>query len=38
MRYKDIETLIQENKMVGSEEPMYLEFGFQFTEKVGVIF
>ena len=24
MRYKDIETLIQENKMVGSEEPMYL--------------
>ena len=24
MRYKDIETLIKENKMVGSEEPMYL--------------
>lgn len=35
MRYKDIETLIQENKMVGSEEPMYLEFGFQLHGKSG---
>lgn len=35
MRYKDIETLIQENKMVASEEPMYLEFGFQLYGKRG---
>lgn len=35
MRYKDIETLIQENKMVGSNEPMYLEFGFILQDKKG---
>lgn len=35
MRYKDIETLIQENKMVDSSEPMYLEFGFQLNGKTG---
>jgi len=34
-RFKDIETLIQENKMVASDEPMYLEFGFQLKEKRG---
>ena len=35
MRYKDIETLIQENKLVDSEEPMYLEFGFTLHGKSG---
>ncbi|WP_302518923.1 AAA family ATPase [Megamonas funiformis] len=35
MRYKDIETLIQENKMVDSDEPMYLEFGFKLHGKNG---
>ena len=35
MRYKDIETLIQENKMVESTEPMYLEFGFCLFGKSG---
>ena len=35
MRYKDIETLIQENKMVGSNDPMYLEFGFILQDKKG---
>ncbi|WP_195920923.1 AAA family ATPase [Catenibacterium mitsuokai] len=35
MRYKDTETLIQENKMVGSEDPMYLEFGFKLNGKKG---
>ena len=35
MRYKDIETLIQENKMVNSNEPMYLEFGFNLHGKKG---
>ena len=35
MRYKDIETLIQENKMVDSEEPMSLEFGFRLQNKKG---
>ncbi len=27
-RYKDIETIINDNKTVSSSEPMYLEFGF----------
>ena len=35
MKYKDIETLIKENKMVGSTEPMYLEFGFRLEGKSG---
>lgn len=35
MRYKDIETLIKENKTVDSNEPMYLEFGFQLNQKSG---
>lgn len=34
-RYRDIETLIQENKMVDSEEPMSLEFGFRLKDKNG---
>ena len=34
-RYKDIETLIKEYKLVGSEEPMCVEFGFQLDEKRG---
>lgn len=35
MRYKDLETLIHENKMVGSSENMYLEFGFRLNGKSG---
>lgn len=37
MRYKDLETLIRENKMVASNESMYMEFGFRINEKVVVI-
>lgn len=35
MRYKDIETLIRENKMVASEDSMSMEFGFRIHEKSG---
>ena len=35
MRYKDLETLIKENKMVDSESSMYLEFGFKLNGKSG---
>lgn len=35
MRYKDLETLIRENKMVASNESMYMEFGFRINEKSG---
>lgn len=35
MRYKDLETLIHENKMVASTESMSLEFGFQIYGKHG---
>lgn len=35
IKYKDIETIIKENKMVGSTEPMYLEFGFKLDGKSG---
>lgn len=34
-RYKDIETIIRENKTVSSEEPMLLEFGFNIDGKRG---
>lgn len=34
-RYKDIETLIKENKTVESFEPMYMEFGFNLEGKCG---
>ena len=34
-RYKDIETIIRENKTVSSEEPMLLEFGFNIEGKRG---
>lgn len=34
-RYKDIETLIKENKTVASTEPMFLEFGFRINGKSG---
>ena len=34
-QYKDIETIIHECKMVGSTDPMYLEFGFKISEKSG---
>lgn len=34
-RFKDIETLITENKMVASTEPMCLEFGFNVNGKSG---
>ncbi|MFR1627009.1 MAG: AAA family ATPase [Thomasclavelia ramosa] len=34
-RYKDIETIIKENKTVGSEEPMMVEFGFRINGKSG---
>lgn len=33
--YNDIETLIKDNKMILSTEPMYLEFGFQLNGKSG---
>jgi len=33
--YKDIETLIKENKTVASDEPMYMEFGFCLAGKSG---
>lgn len=35
MRYKDLETLIRENKMVASNESMSMEFGFRINEKSG---
>lgn len=35
MRYKDIETIIKENKTVDSDEPMYLEVGFRLNQKSG---
>ena len=35
MRYKDLETLIRENKMVDSNEPMSMEFGFRINGKSG---
>lgn len=35
MRYKDMETLIKENKTVDSTEPLYLEFGFKLNGKSG---
>ncbi len=35
MRYKDLETLIRENKMVDSDEPMSMEFGFRINGKSG---
>jgi len=35
MRYKDIETLIRENKTVASNEPMFMEFGFRINGKSG---
>lgn len=35
MRYKDIETLIKENKTVASTDPMLIEFGFRIKGKSG---
>lgn len=35
MRYKDIETLIKENKTVSSTESMLMEFGFRIDGKSG---
>lgn len=35
MRYKDLETLIKESKMVSSDSPMYIEFGFKLNGKSG---
>ena len=35
LRYKDLETLIRENKMVASEEPMMLEVGFRLNDRSG---
>ncbi|OUQ49488.1 AAA family ATPase [Lachnoclostridium sp. An118] len=34
-RYKDMETIIHECKMVGSTDSMYLELGFRINEKSG---
>lgn len=34
-RYRDLESLIQENKMVDSSESMYMEFGFNLDGKKG---
>lgn len=33
--FKDIETLIKENKMVSSKENLYMEFGFKLNKKSG---
>lgn len=35
MRYKDLETLIHENKMVSSKETLCMEFGFRLNGKSG---
>lgn len=35
LRYKDLETLIRENKMVASDEPMLLEVGFRLNDRSG---
>lgn len=35
MRYKDIETLIKENKTAASNTPMLMEFGFRVNGKSG---
>ena len=35
MRYKDIETLIKENKTVSSTDSMLMEFGFKINGKSG---
>ena len=35
MRYNDLDTLICENKMVDSNEPMSMEFGFRINGKSG---
>ena len=35
LRYKDLETLIRENKMVASDEPMLLEVGFRLSDRSG---
>lgn len=35
-RYKDLETIIKENKTVSSIEPMHVEFGFNINGKRGV--
>ncbi len=35
MRYKDLETLIQDNKMVASDQPMLIEVGFRLNGKSG---
>lgn len=35
LRYKDLETLIRENKMVASDEPMQLEVGFRLNGRSG---
>lgn len=34
-RYKDIETIIKENKTISSNEPMLIEFGFKINKKSG---
>lgn len=34
-QFKDIETLIKENKMVDSNENLYMEFGFELKNKIG---
>jgi len=35
LRYKDLETLIRENKMVASDDPMLLEVGFRLNNRSG---
>lgn len=35
LRYKDLETLIRENKMVASDKPMLLEVGFRLNNRSG---
>ena len=35
LRYKDLETLIRENKMVASDAPMLLEVGFRLNKRSG---
>ena len=35
MRYKDLQTLISENKMVASDDPLLIDIGFRINGKAG---
>ena len=36
--FKDIETIIEENKTIDSKENMYIEFGFSISSKSGIYY